>query len=52
MILEESVCSLSNSISRPELASCGPEIEHRVLQFLPLLFAFAMKTCVSLWVTR
>jgi hypothetical protein len=32
-----------DSVSHPELASRGPEIEHPVQQFIPLLFAVATK---------
>jgi hypothetical protein len=40
MYLEESVVSrilYLDSVPRPALASCGPEIEHQAQQFLPSL---------------
>jgi hypothetical protein len=41
-----------DSVFRPELASRGPETEHHVQQFIPLLFAVAMKTYINLWAKR
>jgi hypothetical protein len=35
-------------VFRPELASCGPNIQHQVEQFIFLLFAVAMRTCFVL----
>jgi hypothetical protein len=52
MKLEESVASrilILDSISRPKLASRGPEMEHQAQWFIPLLFAVAMKTYVNVW---
>jgi hypothetical protein len=40
-----------HSVSRPELASSGLEIEHHVQQFIPLSFAVETKMCVTFWVT-
>jgi hypothetical protein len=47
---EESVVSWTlclDSVSRPELATSGPETEHQLQQLIPLLFAVALETCVK-----
>jgi hypothetical protein len=37
-----------DSVSRSELASSGPEIEHQIHEFIPSLIAVVLKTCVNL----